>query len=237
MKTLLATEHGVACADRQQLYFGGHELLDRQVLGSTGLIDGAVLELVVEYSESLMLSAAFFLLAASAAGGIASWMAWQDSFGCGYAGPSSALYVGRGFSAANCASLDITRGCAGGWNPPSQQACPVFSPEMCVVILADERTISTASDSDSSSSTSSSWCRAETATLASSTVDSLRHVHMTSGSKPLLWVAAVVCAGQALCVAAWLLWRSWCLQDQRVMSSEIRSRLLPHCRDIDPETV
>ena len=230
MKQLLHSSHGFSSPPHQQLWLGGYELTNATVLGSTGVADGSMLELVVEYSQSLMLSALFFTLAASIAAGIVSWNTWQRSFQCAWEGSEATAYLGRGLSAESCATLNAQ--CIG-WMPPSQQSCPSFSPDTCVAIVTEKRPL--AAGPLQPVLGMSSWCRVEVATL-STPVDFGRPLQLRWAQGQLWPLLCLACFALALLTASWLLWRLWCAVDQRVLSPEIKMRLLPHGREIDPET-
>lgn len=228
VKQLLHLSHGFAPPPHQQLWLGGYELQPEAVLGSTGVADQSMLELVVEYSQSLLLSAVFFTLAASIAAGIVSWNAWQRSFECQWVGRDSPAYLGRGLSADSCVALNTQ---CFGWLPPSQQSCPSFSGDVCVAIVSETRPLR----SGPRLLGLSSWCRVEVATL-SSAVDFTRPLQLSWAQNQMWPLLSLACFALALLAASWLLWRLWCAVDQRVLSPEIKMRLLPHGREIDPET-
>ena len=210
VKSRLHADHGVAPSQHQQLYFQHHELSNSTVLGATGALDGSMLELTIEYSESLLMGVAFFVLAASAAGAIAAWMAFQNSFECTWGGSSSFVYVGRGLDETSCAQLS---GECASWMTLSEPfftlECPWLPLDRCVGVVRDE---------------ASRACRVDSSSVRS-----------VPQSDQLLRAVAIVSALVAVAVAVWLLWKFNCAKDQRLMSDEIRMRLLPHARDIDPE--
>lgn len=230
MKQMLHSDHGFASPHNQQLWLGGYELSNSVVLGSTGVADGSMLELVVEFSQSLLLSALFFTLAASVAASIVSWNAWQRSFECQWVGSESTAYLGRGLSAESCAALNTQ---CFGWLPPSQQSCPSFSPDTCVAIVTETRPLRAGPLKQVLGM--SSWCRVEVASLHSA-VDFSRPLQLSWAQGQLWPLISLACFALALLTASWLLWRLWCAVDQRVLSPEIKMRLLPHGREIDPET-